>query len=216
MTCPDWTRLSAHRADPRRAEPAGWELALAHLDGCGECRRTALVADPTLAFRRLAVDDDAPAGDVEAMVEAVAAMRRASRLLPPPQGRRPRPPAAPPAVDRAVAAARDLLGRGWARAAAAVVLAAGLLALAPSHPPPAPLGAAGERVAAAAGGPDLAGPVPRVGAGLAAPARASWAVDSASAAPIFEGLDRPQDARVYQLDGDGLVVVMIIDETLDV
>jgi hypothetical protein len=216
MTCPDWTRLSAHRADPRRAEPAGWELALAHLDGCGECRRIALAADPTLAFRRLAVVDVAPAGDsgdVEAMREAVAAMRRASRLLPPSPGRR-RPRS--PAVDRAVAAARDLFGRGWTRAAAAVVLAAGLLALAPSHPPPAPLGAAMERVVAAAGGPVVAGPVPRVGAGLAAPARASWAVDSASAAPIFEGLDRPQDARVYQLDGDGLVVVMIIDETLDV
>ena len=146
------------------------------------------------------------------MREAVAAMRRTSRLLPPPDRRRPRLAAA---LDRAVAAGSDLLGRGWTRAAAAVVLTAGLLALAPSASPRAPLGAV-ERTAPATAS-AVAGLAPRAGAALAVPARATWAVEPASlAAPIFEGLDRPRDARVYQLDGDGLVVVMIIDETLDV
>jgi hypothetical protein len=32
---------------------------------------------------------------------------------------------------------------------------------------------------------------------------------------VLEDLDRP-DARVYQLGGDGVSVVMIVDETLDV
>jgi hypothetical protein len=80
---------------------------------------------------------------------------------------------------------------------------AGLLALAPSHPTPRTIVGA-ERSAGA-------------GAGLATPALAAWAAEPASAAaPVFEGLDRPRDARVYQLDGEGLVVVMIVDETLDV
>jgi len=201
MTCPDWTRLTAHRADPRLPEPAGWERAIAHLDGCRDCRRNALAADPSLVFRRLAVADGAVAGDVEAMREAVAAMRRASRLLPPPAGRR-RPRLAA-ALDHLVATGGEVLGRGRTRAAAAALLAAGLLALAPSHPTPRTIVGA-ERSAGA-------------GAGLATPALAAWAAEpAAAAAPVFEGLDRPRDARVYQLDGEGLVVVMIVDETLDV
>ena len=201
MSCPDWGRLAAHRLDPQLAEPAGWEESLAHLDGCADCRRRALAADPTLVFRRLAGAGEAAAAtagaDAEAMREAVAAMRRASRLLPA-GSRRPLP-----ATVRRLA---GTAGRGWTRAAAAVLFIAGLLALGPTAPP----ATAGDPVAAV----DLAAaPVstaPAAGVALVGTA------DALARQPVFEGLDRPRDAHVYQLDGDGLVVVMIVDETLDV
>jgi len=86
MSCPVWRDLS-----PDSRETEAWTEALAHFDGgCSQCRRDALKADPTLVFRSLR---SAPAGssasmgstsssssDVDAMCQAVAAMRAASRV----------------------------------------------------------------------------------------------------------------------------------------
>jgi hypothetical protein len=199
MSCPDWNRLTAHRREPQLAEPAGWEESLAHLDGCADCRRRALAADPTLVFRRLAGggEEVAATANAEAMREAVAAMRRANRLLPA-GSRRPLP-----ATVRRLAGAA---GRGWTRAAAAVLFVAGLLALGPTAPP----STAGDPVAAGALAATSVSTAPAAGVALVGTA------DALARQPVFEGLDRPRDAHVYQLDGDGLVVVMIVDETLDV
>lgn len=83
QTCPDWRALVAHRKDPLSEEPAGWQEALAHLDGCPVCRREAPAADPTLLFRRLPALDmgaAAEAAEVESMIQAVATLRTARRL----------------------------------------------------------------------------------------------------------------------------------------
>lgn len=94
MSCPDWTILTAHRRDGRDgAEPAGWSAALAHFDGgCQLCRKAALMADPTLVFRRLAqvpaaaMTEAQERAEADSVRQAVAAMRAASRLEP--KGRR--------------------------------------------------------------------------------------------------------------------------------
>jgi hypothetical protein len=82
MSCPDWKRLAAHRLTGTD-EPEGWNAALAHFDGgCPTCRRNALAADPTLIFRWVPTVEIEPAqesGEVESMIQAVAAMRTASR-----------------------------------------------------------------------------------------------------------------------------------------
>lgn len=85
MSCPDWKTLAAHRLDPgAQDEPAGWDEALGHFDGgCKLCRRDALKADPTLVFRRLPALEMPPAreaSEVDAVRQAVAAMRTASRV----------------------------------------------------------------------------------------------------------------------------------------
>lgn len=87
MSCPDWRGLAAHRDDSRNvqdAEPRGWREALEHFDGgCPRCRREALAADPTLVFRRLPrVEMSAAqeAAEVDAVLQAVTAMRTASRI----------------------------------------------------------------------------------------------------------------------------------------
>ena len=86
MSCPSWNELAAHRSDPRLqdGEPAGWREALEHFDrGCPDCRRAALAADPTLVFRRLPrmeMSDAQEAAEVDAVVQAMAALRTASRI----------------------------------------------------------------------------------------------------------------------------------------
>jgi hypothetical protein len=88
---------------------------------------------------------------------------------------------------------------GW-RTAAAIVLAAGALYQLPAR---------GPRIAA------------RPSADAVLESLASRPVDNElvraefSGQPVLEDLDRP-DARVYQLGGDDVSVVMIVDETLDV
>jgi hypothetical protein len=118
-------------------------------------------------------------------------------------------------VRRAVAAmrrGRRLAGRrslprlgsaaAWRQAAAVGVLAAGLLSLA----------AAGwQRAAESAGEPAAAVPAAVAMPGYAAPGGDEWA-----RRPVFEGLDRPRSASVYELAGEELDVVMVVDETLDV
>ncbi len=85
--CFDWPALAAHRRERHgrdTEEPAAWQEALAHLDGCADCRRAALAADPTLLFRRLAAPAAAAAFDeraeVEAALVAVSALRSVRRV----------------------------------------------------------------------------------------------------------------------------------------
>jgi len=192
--CPNWRELLSPRFERPKAttatEPEGLALALAHFDACPACRREACRIDPTLIFRRLpatALDFEVEA---ERMRLAVAGMRASERV----ETRHAT------AVGRPLG--RRLRGHGarWALAAglaaASLVLGGrGDLAGSRSEPSgrPASLAVSGEVVPASFDR-------------LEAPA----AVESA-----VEDLGRP-DARIYQLDGERLSVVMIVDEKLDV
>ncbi|HZF10181.1 MAG TPA: hypothetical protein VFE33_15440 [Thermoanaerobaculia bacterium] len=198
VACPDWRALTAHRIDPlgRRGretdEPAGWTEALAHLDGCPDCRRAALEADPTLLFRRLPalpppVLDLAPAAlaaEVESIRLAVAGMRTARRLAPPPE--------------------RSLLRRSrhWGAAAGLAIAALSLGATPALRPAPHGIAAL---------------TAPRTVRLPAPPANVRLVSDRVpDRVPTIEELNRPA-ARVYQMDGgENLSVVMIVDERLDV
>jgi len=146
-------------------------------------------ADPLALFGVLAgeVPGMGTADDVAEMRRAVAAMRRGRRLT----GRRTLPRFGSAAV--------------WRQAAAVGVLGVGLLSLA----------AGGWRRAAESGGePAMAAavaPAPAAVTGPAAPGGGEWA-----RRPVFEGLDKPRSASVYELTGEELDVVMVVDETLDV
>ena len=100
--CPDWRTL----VDRRDRQPRAWDAALGHLDGCSRCRDEALEHEPTLLFRRLP-GPELRRGEIAAMKEAVAALRRNDR----------RPPRS------------GWMRSGWMRAAAAaaILIAAGLL-----------------------------------------------------------------------------------------
>ena len=209
MSCPDWNRLVALRdGAPRFAEGSegaeiDWLSAVEHLDSCPSCERAALAADPTLVFRRLGPLDLSPAeesAEIESVRRAVAAMRTGRRL------------------ERASHAASS--GRHWRRYAAAAVLAAAALSLGVEpHPGGAALGSTALGSAALSG---LARrPTPAIGA-LGAILPAAAVTPAAAAYPTYgeadgamEGLNRPK-ARVYQLHGRHLQVVMIVDEKLDV
>jgi hypothetical protein len=96
-------------------------------------------------------------------------------------------------------ARRRSAGAAWWRVAAAAALAAGALYQLPGWP----------RGAARA-------PVdPLLEALASQPAAANVVPAELSSLPLVEDLDRP-DARVYQLGGGDVSVVMIVDETLDV
>ena len=202
--CPDWRTLSRHRVEPDGVEPLGWPQALEHFDRCPLCRKEAIAADPTLLFRRLAApaplstlgSHASPASsaastsggeEIEAMLAGVAALRAASRLAAP---RRPH------------------VLHGWQRWAVAAALAVAALSLGTNR---LPAGGALRTLAAIPAVADLAAPgVDRIDT---APSGLN-VVPAANPSPI-EGLNRP-DARVYQMDGDHLSVVMIVDESLDV
>jgi len=145
-------------------------------------------ADPLALFGVLA--GEAPglgtADDVAEVRRAVAAMRRGRRLA----GGRWRP--------------RFGSVEAWRQAAAVGVLSAGLLSLAAGGWQRAAENAA---VPAAAVAPAAVAAAP----GSAAPGGDEWARK-----PVFEGLDRPRSASVYELAGEELDVVMVVDETLDV
>lgn len=199
MSCPDWKALATWRETPQAEEPAEWREALGHLDrGCAHCRRAALAADPTLVFRRLAsVPEPTPAqeaSDVEAMRRAVAAMRAASRVE---------------KVERHGRAARTISWKRWGSAAALAVVALSMpgdetrlhrepatrLVSMTSLATPAVLSAEGPEA-------------------VVLPA-AAFPVAATDDLPTLEGVNRP-GARVYHMDGEGMSVVMIVDETLDV
>jgi len=198
MTCPDWNRLVAERdAAPPSARPAGipagaaaWDRALAHLDRCPACGPRALAADPTLVFRRLPAPEVGDA-DVEAMRRAVESMRRAGRVAAAETGR----PAAAEGFRRLRVPAAP---RSWRQLAAAAALAAASLGLWLSAPDEA--GRSAEPLRAAAGQPAAAAP--------SAPVPASE--------PAFLELAEPRAADVYQVGEEDLLVVMVMDETLDV
>ncbi len=243
--CPDWRRLDPADRDAPGATPAAarWREALQHFDGgCPLCRQAALVADPTLIFRRLPVPDLGPAqeaGEVEAARAAVAAMRTASRVAGRVEGRAVRDsrglavPGA--AVRRALEPLRALQTLQLPHAAR-WALAAGLTAIALIfgsghgwHPGALPAVTTGPALASGAAdragspAPDRAGSLvaaaPFQGAPSAvtpgAAGRATSGVLPASSRPSIEGLSRP-NARVYQLDSPHMSVVMIVDDKLDV
>lgn len=111
MSCPDWRTLTA---DPGTPVPAA---AWAHAEHCDRCRDAALVADPTLIFRRLPaprVERD----EVDSMRAAVAAMRRDHALE-----------ASAPLDPRRLRPNRRRRARPSARAALAALAAAALLAV---------------------------------------------------------------------------------------
>jgi hypothetical protein len=192
VSCPDWIVLTAHRRGRDGSEPAGWGEALAHLDGCNLCRRQALAADPTLVFRRLAAVPAAAMTPVEERSEAdgvraaVAAMRAASRL------------------DSLEARPRTSSGwRRWSTGALAAILALAAVVV-PSKPPKVVSNAADAAIFREG----------RVEVGvLDEPVPAAQQVDLEE--PVVEGVNLP-DARVYHMSGDGLSVVMVVDESLDI
>jgi hypothetical protein len=170
VSCPDWSRLVALR-EGAESEPAEWTEALAHFDSCSRCRRQAVAADPLLVFRRLPAVE-MPEGDeraeVEAMRQAVAAMRTARRLEPRPHS-------------------------GWRRWAAAAVLAV------------ASLSVSWDKV------PTAQEPEPTA----LIPAVVTAAQHPGAGSATLEALDG-SDARVYQMNGQGVTGFMIVDHKLDV
>ena len=179
MSCPDWRSLAP-------ASPS-WEEAVSHFDGgCRVCRRDALKAEPTLVFRQLqgvgpaAMSPSQEASEVDAVRQAVAAMRTASR------------------VDSIEHRSRRA---GWKHWAAAAGLAAAALAI--------PADNAWQRFAAKRQ--EAAASQPALLRANVLPA----AYVGETGDPSLEEGGRP-GARVYHMDGDGMSVVMIVDESLDV
>ncbi|HEX3531299.1 MAG TPA: hypothetical protein VH988_29915 [Thermoanaerobaculia bacterium] len=178
MSCPNWRVLASHRE-----EEAAWDAAVAHFDGgCRLCRRDALTAEPTLVFRQLrgvgpaAMSPAQEASEVDAVRQAVAAMRTASRV----ESRSKR--------------------AGWKRWAAAAALAAAALSI--------PADNAWRHLTAERQ--ELASQPESMLRGAVVPAAYGREAD-----PALSGTGRP-GARVYHMDGDGMSVVMIVDESLDV
>jgi hypothetical protein len=186
-SCPDWRQLAAAR-DASPAEPAGWEEALRHLDGCPRCRHAAVAADPLLAFRRLPAPALA-ADEGEAMRLRVAALRGAARVAPLAATDAPAPPARGRRLGSPLRRLRALPLRQLA--AAMLVLAAVL--------------AGGNR---ARHSPTANDPAAIVSAGAL--------LDAALASePVLDELDQPFD-HVVQWNGEDLSVVLVVDERLGV
>jgi len=190
MSCPDW-RVLSEQAEQK--DHGAWDDAVAHFDsGCRLCRRDALTAEPTLVFRPLRTSTTSTmemsaaqeASEVDAVRQAVAAMRTASR------------------VSSIGHRARHAMGwKRWVAAAALAVAALSMSADNAAHygqdnRQDSPQGHGNQRAA-------VRGPV--------MPAAYVGGADL----PTSEGVDRP-GARVYHMDGDGLSVVMIVDESFDV
>lgn len=157
------------------------------------------MSDPLALFRVLA--DEAPglggADEVAEVKRAVAAMRRGRRLASPSAGR------------------RFLAATDWRRAAAVGVLTLGMLSLAAGGWRAAERD---EATAPAAGAPaDLEA---ALAAADAAPSAASPSgltpLEEWARRPVFEGIDSPRSAAVYELAGENLDVVMVVDETLNI
>lgn len=196
MTCPDWVRLTAHRraapVSEGATEPRGWSEALEHLDVCPGCRRQAVAADPTLAFRGLPAPGVGPA-EVDEIRAGVAALRRAQRLRAAPSS------AARPAGDAAGSGGDRSRSRSWTRGAAAAGL---LLALAGLGPAVEPERRTGERRAAATAA---------ATEGNAGPA----AVYHDPGLLAVDEIEHPT-ASVYHFDAEEVAVVMVVDAGFDV
>jgi len=172
---------------PDSRETAVWTEALAHFDGgCSQCRRDALKADPTLVFRSLR-SAPAPAASSASMGSDVDSMRQAV--------------AAMRAASRVDSAVHHTAWKRWAVAAALVLAALSI--------PADNVRKHREQVVSG-------GPLPAALLGAVMPAAlVSGLGGGDSDLPTVEGVNHP-DARVYHMDGEGLSVVMIVDESLDV
>jgi len=194
VSCPDWQALAAHRLEREArhaAEPEGWREALEHFDSCRSCRREAIAADPTLVFRRLAAPAPPAPMTVSRDLDDAEAMRQAVAAMR--AARRVEP-----------AERRPGAFSGWRRWAAAAVLTAASL-IAPSDKG-GPVGrqadAAREEIFA----------MPETAMTQAAMARTAR---ESAGLPTVEGVSRP-GARVYHMNGEGMSVVMVVDESLDI
>lgn len=87
MTCPDWTRLRDSGDDFLRPGAAARRAALEHAEDCGECRRQALLLDPSLAAAGVPIAE-ATVAEVDSIVDGVLAMRRLRRFEDTPPRRR--------------------------------------------------------------------------------------------------------------------------------
>jgi len=191
--CPNWRQLVNDRDDqpPTASSEARWQSALAHRNGCQKCAAAALEADPLLAFQGLGGFELTAAEEqreIEETRRVVAAMRTGQRLT-----------NAKPAT-RLRAAARAAHARDWGVAAmlTLALLGVGTGRLTRTTPPV----------------PSATHPLVTTGtptALIAVPARLPFQPGMTT----VEGLDHPK-ARVYQLRGDHMSVVMIVDEKLNV
>jgi hypothetical protein len=190
VSCPDWTALAAHRREPSgpaAAEPAGWSEALAHLDGCRLCRRAALTADPTLVFRRMAAVPAVSMSEAQVRSEADAVRAAVAAMR------------AASRLDSLEPRPRtSSVWRRRSMGAVAAALALVAVAVPAGHD-------VSERLAK--GSADAA--IFREGRIDVAPKE----VDLEE--PVVEGVNLP-DARVYHMNDEGLSVVMVVDESLDI
>lgn len=197
MSCPEWSLLTAHRFASARAaaaeEPRGWREALEHLDGCAGCRRRAVAADPTLAFRRLPAPSVGPA-EVDEIRAGVAALRRTRRL----EAGTVRAGGTPGADERD-------RSRPWSRAAVAAAL---LIVLAGLGPALAPEHRTGDRQGKRTED---------------SPAARTFAAEEAGPTALLDDprlltvdeIEHPT-ASVYHFDAEEVAVVMVVDAGLDV
>jgi hypothetical protein len=187
MSCPDWRGLADLRD---RHDAPGWDAAVAHFEsGCPSCRRAALTAEPTLVFRRLRSDGAPGALEMSPAQEAseVEAVRRAVAAMR--TARR---------ADRVASGSRRLVrARRWA-------VAAGLALAALSIPADNAWQHQHSR--------GMQARQPSLLPGAVVPAAL---VGGEGVLPTVDGVNRP-GARVYHMDGEGMSVVMIVDESLDV
>jgi hypothetical protein len=222
MSCPDWRHLDpAVREAPNasaagaasRAGAASWEEALRHFDGgCRLCRHDALAADPTLLFRRLApmeMTAAAEAQEIERARLAVTAMRAASRL----DGHDSAPPRAAANRPRPARGLHHRAGLRWAMAAGLTAMALLSGAGRAGSSWQATSGPALDR-SGTADAPAAAGRAAATGSSMADLPADLGAMPAANRSSI-EGFSRPE-ARVYQIDGPHMSVVMIVDDKLDV
>jgi hypothetical protein len=167
-----------------------WTAAVAHFDGgCSQCRRDALKAEPTLVFRSLRSAPAASMGSTSMGSTDSASMGSIESMR--------QAVAAMRAASRVEPTVHHTAWKRWAVAAGLVLAALSIPAdNVRKHP---------ER--AASGNPRPAAAM----LGAVMPAALVGDVDL----PTVEGVNHP-DARVYHMDGEGLSVVMIVDESLDV
>lgn len=186
MSCPDWQDLAAWRGDSQAEEPAEWREALVHLDRGCALCRRAAFAADPTLVFRRLAVVPEPTPAQE--TSDVDAMRRAV--------------AAMRAASRVEAVERKGLAGNWKRWAAAAALAVAALSVPADDPRHLPRRTA--LAIPASFSPSEAGEA-------AAVLPASFADDQ----PILEGVNLP-DARFYQMEGEGLSVVMVVDETMGV
>lgn len=220
MSCPDWRRLDPAERDGASLQAARWTAALHHFDtGCARCRREALAADPSLVFRLLPAAELSAAQEVDEVASAraaVAAMRAASRLGSPQRSGAGTLPRLHRLPGRSISVRQAMRGRHLSRWALAASLTGMALLFGAGH---GWRGDVGRAVALLAHAPAAGAPALHRLYGTSAPSTpdaipAPRILPAASRSSI-EGFSRP-GARVYEIDGPQMSVVMIVDDKLDV